>query len=114
MNWPTVGETRGLAAFGPLMPFQFAAAIMLMVGLQTPEPDRRRAEDLARAGRSVEAIELFTHIVETNPADVEASRRSRSVQSTGITRSDSPSRYRLSTSESRVCQGDCSARNRII
>jgi Flp pilus assembly protein TadD len=54
------------------VPFPFAAAIVLIAGLQTPETDRTRAEDLARAGRSVEAIELFTHIVEANPADVEA------------------------------------------
>jgi hypothetical protein len=54
------------------MAFPFAVAIMLMAGLQTPATERTRAEDLARAGRSVEAIELFTHIVETNPEDVEA------------------------------------------
>jgi hypothetical protein len=54
------------------MPILFAAAIMLLAGLQAPATDRARAEDLARAGRNVEAIELFTHIVETNPADVEA------------------------------------------
>jgi hypothetical protein len=53
------------------MPIPFAV-IMLMAGLQAPAPDRTRAEDLARAGRSAEAIELFTHIVDTNPADVEA------------------------------------------
>src|SRR3954471_24390591 len=54
------------------MAFPFIATMMLIAGLQTPATDRTRAEDLARAGRSVEAIELFTHIVETNPADVEA------------------------------------------
>src|SRR5262245_22369030 len=54
------------------MLFQFVAAIVLTTRLQPPETDRTRAEDLARAGRSVEAIELFTHIVEINPADVEA------------------------------------------
>src|SRR3954470_17190040 len=54
------------------MPFTFAAAIMLMAGLQTPTTVRTRAEDLARAGRNVEAIELFARIVDTNPADVEA------------------------------------------
>src|SRR4051812_49809595 len=54
------------------MPFPFAAAIMLMAGLQTPTTVRTRAEDLARAGRSVEAIELFTRIVDTDPADLEA------------------------------------------
>src|SRR5262245_61929350 len=54
------------------MPLPFVAAIVLVAGVQTPDTDRMRAEDLARAGRSVEAIQLFTHIVETNPADVEA------------------------------------------
>src|SRR3954471_17192104 len=54
------------------MAFPFIATMMLIAGLQTPATDRTRAEDLARAGRSVEAIELFTHIFETNPADVEA------------------------------------------
>ena len=46
--------------------------MMLIAGLQTPAIDRTRAEDLARAGRSVEAIELFEQIVASNPADVEA------------------------------------------
>src|SRR3954453_5999179 len=54
------------------MPFPFAAAIMLMAGLQMPTTVRTRAEDLARAGRSVEAIELFTRIVDPDPADLEA------------------------------------------
>src|SRR3982750_2571168 len=54
------------------MPFPFAAAIVLLAGLQTPATERTRAEALGRAGRNLEAIELFTHIVETNPADVEA------------------------------------------
>jgi tetratricopeptide (TPR) repeat protein len=54
------------------MPFPFAAAIMLIAGLQTLASDRTRAEDLARAGRSVEALQLFKNIVEANPADVEA------------------------------------------
>src|SRR3954453_15506456 len=54
------------------MPFPFAAAIMLMAGLQTPTTVRTRAEDLARAGRSVEAIELFTRIADTDPAGLAA------------------------------------------
>src|SRR3954471_4743716 len=54
------------------MAFPFIATMMLMAGLQAPATERTRAEDLARAGQSVQAIELFTHIVETNPADVEA------------------------------------------
>src|SRR4051812_31514559 len=56
----------------PEMPFPLAAAIILIAGLQTPTTVRTRAEDLARAGRSVEAIELFTRIVDTDPADLEA------------------------------------------
>ena len=54
------------------MPFPFAAAIVLIAGLQTPAGDRTRAEDLARAGRTVDAIELFEQIVASNPADVDA------------------------------------------
>src|SRR3954463_12285880 len=54
------------------MHIPFAAAIIFMAGVQTPTTVRTRAEDLARAGRSVEAIELFTRIVDTDPADVEA------------------------------------------
>jgi len=45
---------------------------MLIAALQVPAVDRTRAEDLARAGHTVEAIELFSRIVDANPADVEA------------------------------------------
>jgi Flp pilus assembly protein TadD len=72
LNWPTVASTRGRTASVLQMPFPLAAAIVLVAGLQAPATDRTRAEDLARAGRSIEAIELFTHIVDTNPADLEA------------------------------------------
>jgi hypothetical protein len=54
------------------MPFPFAAKIVLMAVLQSTAADRAHAEDLARAGRTAEAIALFEHIVEANPADVEA------------------------------------------
>jgi hypothetical protein len=50
----------------------FAAMLLLTAALQTPAPDRARAEGLAREGRTVEAIDLFTQIVTRNPADVEA------------------------------------------
>ena len=50
----------------------FFAAVVLIAALQTTASERTRAEDLARAGRSAEAIELFMRIVEGNPADVEA------------------------------------------
>src|SRR3954467_15555607 len=46
--------------------------LLLTAALQTPAPDRARAEGLAREGRTVEAIDLFTQIVTRNPADVEA------------------------------------------
>src|SRR5262245_48281196 len=45
---------------------------MLAAGLQSQPSERAHAEDLARAGRSAEALKLFEHIVEIDPADVEA------------------------------------------
>jgi Tfp pilus assembly protein PilF len=54
------------------MPIPFASAIVLMAMLQTPGGERARAEDLARAGRTAEAIELFTRIVAERPTDTEA------------------------------------------
>ena len=47
-------------------------AILLAAGAQSPAADRGHAEELARAGRTSEAIELFERIVKSNPADVEA------------------------------------------
>src|SRR5262245_15520283 len=49
-----------------------AVAIMMTTGLQSPASERSQAEDLARAGRTAEAMKLFVRIVETDPADVEA------------------------------------------
>src|SRR5262245_21997593 len=53
-----------------------AAAIFISATLQSPTQaavaDRARAEELARAGRNAEALQLFTGIVKANPADVEA------------------------------------------
>ena len=46
--------------------------IMLITALQTSPADRVRAEELARAGQTTEAIALFERIVEANPADVDA------------------------------------------
>src|SRR3954464_14476683 len=72
---PPIGCTSSRPSPDPGLPemhFPFAAAIMLMAGLQTPTTVRARAEDLARAGRSIEAIELFTGIVDSDPADLEA------------------------------------------
>lgn len=54
------------------MPFQIIAGIMLVASLQASPADRVRAEELARAGRTIEAIALFERIVEANPADLEA------------------------------------------
>jgi hypothetical protein len=47
-------------------------AILVTAGAQTPAADRSHAEDLARSGRTAEAIALFEGIVKSNPADVEA------------------------------------------
>src|SRR5262245_32456439 len=54
------------------MSFTFAVAIVLVAALQPTATDRTRAEGLARAGRNLEAIQLFNAIIEANPADVEA------------------------------------------
>jgi cytochrome c-type biogenesis protein CcmH/NrfG len=54
------------------MMLTLVGALALAAALQSGTADRSRAEDLARTGRTVEAMELFTHIVEANPADVEA------------------------------------------
>ena len=53
------------------MLFPSTAAIMVLA-LQASPADRARAEDLARAGRTEEAIALFERLVEVNPADIEA------------------------------------------
>src|SRR6188768_1577501 len=49
-----------------------ATSFLLIAALQSPPADRLRAEELARAGQSVEAIELFKRIAEQNPSDIEA------------------------------------------
>jgi tetratricopeptide (TPR) repeat protein len=49
-----------------------AAALVLSIAWQAPSAERNRAEELARAGRTVEALALFEQIVARNPADVEA------------------------------------------
>jgi YaiO family outer membrane protein len=43
-----------------------------MAAMQSPSADRLQAEQLARAGRTVEAIELFKRISDQNPTDIEA------------------------------------------
>ena len=48
------------------------AAIALTAGSQSPAADRTRAQDLARAGRNVEAIALYKLLVEADPGDVDA------------------------------------------
>ena len=49
-----------------------AGALVLATALQPGTADRTRAESLARSGRTIEAMELFTRIVEADPADVDA------------------------------------------
>lgn len=49
-----------------------AAALALAAGLQSLPTDRSRAERLARDGETLEALTLFQHVVDANPADVEA------------------------------------------
>ena len=39
---------------------------------QLAVPDRQHAEELARAGRTAEALALFMRLVEINPSDIEA------------------------------------------
>ncbi len=53
-----------------MLPLVFA--ILLATGAQSPAVDRSHAEDLARTGRTAEAIALFERIVKNNPADIEA------------------------------------------
>jgi YaiO family outer membrane protein len=48
------------------------AALLVTTALQSSAPDRTRAEQLARAGQTTEAIELFKHILEQDPADTDA------------------------------------------
>jgi hypothetical protein len=49
-----------------------AAVLMLTAALQSAAADRSRAEELARAGRTDEAMALFMRIVEIDPTDTEA------------------------------------------
>ena len=50
-----------------------AVALVLAAALQiSSAPDRTRAEALARAGRTLEAIDIFKRVVATNPGDVDA------------------------------------------
>lgn len=53
------------------MPALLSAALILGL-VQAPIADRTRAEQLARAGRTADAIRLFEHLVEQNPSDTEA------------------------------------------
>src|SRR5688572_2776420 len=49
-----------------------ATALVLSLATQSPAVDRNLAEQLARSGRSVEALDLFERIVAVNPTDYEA------------------------------------------
>jgi YaiO family outer membrane protein len=48
-----------------------ATALVLSLACQSPSTDRDRAEQLARSGRTVEALAVFERIVAQNPDDVE-------------------------------------------
>ena len=54
---------------GMLIPL--ATALVLSMAYQSPSTDRDLAEQLARSGRTVEALAIFERIVAENPADVE-------------------------------------------
>ncbi|HEY7285260.1 MAG TPA: tetratricopeptide repeat protein [Vicinamibacterales bacterium] len=54
------------------MLLSLAAAILVACALQSPAPDRSRAESLARSGQTLEAMALFTKIAELDPSDIEA------------------------------------------
>jgi tetratricopeptide (TPR) repeat protein len=54
------------------MLLSLSAAALLAFTLQSTVPDRSRAERLARSGQTVEALALFTRIIELDPTDVEA------------------------------------------
>src|SRR4051794_38179569 len=49
-----------------------AAAILLCAPCQAAAPDRRAAEQLARSGRTTQALVLFEQIIAADPADAEA------------------------------------------
>jgi len=49
----------------------FAVVLVLFMACQSPQADRALAEQLARSGRSVEALAIFERIVAQNPADLE-------------------------------------------
>ncbi len=49
-----------------------ATALVLSMACQSPSTDRSLAEQLARSGRTVEALALFEQIVAQNPTDIEA------------------------------------------
>jgi YaiO family outer membrane protein len=54
---------------GMLIPL--ATALVLSMAHQSPSTDRDRAEQLARSGRTVEALAIFERIVADHPTDVE-------------------------------------------
>src|SRR5688572_30021131 len=51
-----------------------ATAFVLFLTCQTSSDDRNLAEQLARSGRTVEALGLFERIVAQNPNDIEVRR----------------------------------------
>jgi YaiO family outer membrane protein len=55
-----------------VVPFLWAAALVLTLTGQSPSTDRDRAEQLARSGQTVEALALFEQIVARQPTDIES------------------------------------------
>ena len=49
-----------------------AVALVLAAGPQSSSTDRGRAEQLARSGHAIEAMQIFVQLVEQNPGDIEA------------------------------------------
>jgi len=49
-----------------------ATSVLLIAALQSPSTERLRAVELAMAGRTVEAIDLFRRIADQDPMDIEA------------------------------------------
>ena len=54
------------------MLLSLATVLILATGAQLQPDVRVRAEQLARAGRTIEALELFQQVVAQNPGDIEA------------------------------------------
>src|SRR5436190_568456 len=65
---PAIGRTVPMAS--PML-VPLVAALVVSMAAQSATPDRDLAEELARSGRSVEALAIFERIVAEHPTDVE-------------------------------------------